>query len=123
MRLKLFEHLESEIIRYTPGRQRLGRMEVTPGPTFDDERAVLTMQRKAAVDYRIRVGARQVVPDTAEGHQRGKEKVAAILARHLYDDLHEELIELWEWACEQGIGTDLEEKLERLIKLTRGDDV
>jgi hypothetical protein len=45
------------------------------------------------------------------------------LARHLYDDLHQELIDLWEWVCEEGVGRDVEGKLERLIKLTRGDDV
>lgn len=123
MRLKLFEHLEEEIVQYSRGRKRLKRMEISPAPHLAEERCMMKSQCKAVVDYRIRVGARQVVPDTDAGRKRGREKVSNILARHLYDDLHSELIDLWEWACDEGIGADLEEKLERLIKLTRGDDV
>ena len=123
MRLKLFEAMETEVGLATYGRQRIGAMSVTPRGADIDELRSLSRQRKRVVDYRIRVGARQIVPDTDQGITDGKRKVALLPANHLYDDLHKELIDLWEWACDEGIGSDLEAKLERLIKLTRGDDV
>lgn len=122
-RLRVFNHLDEILGRQTRGRDRLKRMEIVRGPTFPEEADVARFERKVWVDYRIRIGARHCVPDTEEGIQRGREKVCRSLGREIFGDLREELIDLLEWSSEEGIGQDLEDKIERLIKLTEGQEV
>ena len=61
MKLKVFNWLEQSVHERLVGRRR--RMSCSPFPTSPEEASQLRMQHKVAVDYRISIGARVVVPD------------------------------------------------------------
>lgn len=121
MKLKVFNWLEQSVHERLVGRRR--RMNCAPYPTSPEEASRLRMQHKVAVDYRISIGARVVVPDDGVSIRLGRDRVIQLLAREMFADLTDELQDLREWAFQEGIGDDLDEKLARLISLTRGDEV
>ena len=123
MRLKLFEAMEEEVMGYHAPRPWIKGLQVQQSPAYSDDAESLRMKRKVAVDYRIRVGSRRITDDTPEGVAQGKRLVAESIAQHMYGDITLELHDLLDWASDQGIGRDLENRIERLISLTRGHDV
>jgi len=123
MRLRLFDHLETQLGLRTHGRNRLPRMSVRKAPYDHTQEMSLSREAKVAVDFRISMGARHVVPDNPKGIAKGRHNVCKSFAREIVGDLREELIELWDWTCEEGIGSDMEKKLERLIRLVEGEEV
>ncbi|WP_147095019.1 hypothetical protein [Roseovarius sp. TE539] len=62
-------------------------------------------------------------PDVSGDQTHAREQVVRLLARELYNDLTEELINLLEWVIENNVGRDVEKKINRLISLTQGEDV
>lgn len=118
-RLKLFEHIEAKVSDYrVPERMR--RVSVVP---FDGPVEDLRFTARRIVDYRVYAGARVTVDDNAPAIEAGKAKVAKMLARHMFADIRDELIDLEEWIYQEGIGKDVCQRVNRLINLVSGDAV
>ena len=121
-KLKVIGHIESRIIRNVVGRDRLGRIEVTKGPT-DQPPPFIDMHRKVLIDYRVTCGFQAAVDDCGPALQNAQQKAVRALTRELYGELREELFDILEWSMSEGIGRDLEDRIGRLIDLTEGKEV
>lgn len=121
-RLAVFKWLEAEIRGRMPDRRQM-RMSVSVGPRTEEDVAFERVNVKRIVDYRLRIGARVVADDHGPGIQHARERVCELLAREMFDDITQELIDLQEFAFEQGLGQDVEARIGRLIALTRGQEV
>lgn len=121
-RLKIFNWLEQTIKHRKVGRERLGRLMVERH--IDKPSMFDTVPVVRVVDYRLSMGARANVQegdDKAWEEARGR--VCELLAREIFSDLTEELLDLRDWVFEEGIGKDVEDRISRLIALTRGEEV
>jgi hypothetical protein len=118
VKLKLINWLEEQIIHRVADNAKMSRLELT---RFHD--APFEFATKSVVDYRLRIGARVKCADKPGGMQLGRDRVFKLLCREIYKDLIEETHLVAEWAYQEGYDRDMTDKLERLIKLMRGEDV
>ncbi|ARB06058.1 hypothetical protein FDH38_gp004 [Dinoroseobacter phage vB_DshS-R5C] len=121
-RLGIFNWLEHQIRHRKVQRERLGRIDLTrhvDKPSMLDRVPVVHV-----VDYRIHIGARVAVQDSTDGAwDEARAKVCALMGREMFTDLTGELLDLREYVFEEGIGRDVEDRITRIIALTRGEEV
>lgn len=124
MKLKIFDHLEGEILYRVADHRRISPFRVIEKRPDAAEAHSLRMRTLDVVDFRIQAGARaNVQSENPQAYAHAKERVVQILARQFYDDLKSELLDLLEWVQLEGIGQDAERRIERIICLTEGKNV
>ena len=122
MKLKVFRHLEEAIVGKCHAKTKAGRLLIES--VRDVYPADTVCQSLNVVDYRIHIGAR-VKYDASKPNasKNARQKVSALLAREMFDDIREELLDLHDWAFQEGYDHDLIERIERLVYLVEGRDV
>jgi hypothetical protein len=114
--LPLATFMESKVMGMTPGWTRRFKIK----PIREPSESIGTLNDQVVVRYHAEFGCRLVLPKGAE--IEGRKRAARILLREMYKGLDEELLDLREYAWEQGLD-DISDRVSRLLTLIEGGSV
>lgn len=117
--LKIFENMESCLSDERVGSRARGlnfslySIETPPS---------IKIKHLQRVTYGAEVFASILIPENdIIAEKESRINAAHMMARFLIDDLRDEILDVLEWAQSEGIGEDLNRRLERLASLTEGN--
>lgn len=124
-KLKMTEYLEENILHREPRRERRGRMFISPARRSQEDVMMERAEAVRIIDYRFRIGTRVKVTAGApdEAYREARQRVVRLFMREMFGDFVEELMDLREYVFEEGIGSDVEDRLTRIIALAHGEEV
>jgi len=122
-KLKMTEYLEETILGKRASQER--RMAVEPYEASFEEMQMAKVRAEFICDYRFRIGARVMVPEGSSDAEwnEARKKVIRFMMREMFGDFIDELIDFRNWAFENNVGRDVEDRLTDLIALASGDNI
>ena len=122
--LKLAEYLETNILY--PNYQKAPRMRFSKLNRVYDKHVPFAqmMDVQTNVRFELKTWANVAINDYSKDNEHhAKQQCFQMLCRSMFGDLHDEIADIRDWAFQEGIGKDLDDKLSRLMKLARGETI
>jgi hypothetical protein len=117
MRMKIWKHLEAEILQRVRAPDPIPRMTIRQ---MEDNYSDLTLHLRDLVDFRVTIGARAKIDGRMDA---ARDRIVRLLAGEMFGDVRGEVRRLQEWAYLEGYDEKLLRKIERIERLLEGEDV
>ena len=119
--LSLINHLRCKVTGHVPDKNRLPKyVKVEQALKPDEIRLFKVMRVDAIIGATINID-NDLPPYEAE--RFAKEAIGKMLCHELYKDLRNEIMELKFWALQEGLGRDLDSRVDRILDYIEGKEI